>query len=223
MTQHRKDPLLNNQIYHIYSRSIAKFEIYNSELDFQRFLNMMQMYSFVGFNYKYSRYDDLSDQLKSQIINDLAESSPKYVNIICYCIMPTHFHLVLKQNRKDAISKYLGNLLNSYSRYFNTKYKRIGPLWSSRFKNVLVNNDEQLLHLTRYIHLNPSSVGISISPEDWTYSSYNEYINDEKHLCDYGDDLEINPVQYRKFVNDRKTYQKSLSIIKKQLIDDYSG
>ena len=67
-------------------------------------------------------------------------------------------------------------LLNSYTRYFNEKIKRKGPLWEGRFKKVLVNSDEQLLHLTRYVHLNPVSAGIVEKPEDWPCSSYREYI-----------------------------------------------
>jgi len=121
----------------------------------------------------------------------------------------------------------MAKVLNGYSRYFNIKYQRIGPLWESRFKSVLVAADEQLLHLTRYIHLNPTSAGLVKNPEDWEYSSYNQYINPQEkkseRFCEYSELFDLSPKQYRDFVDDRKSYQKEISIIKKALIDDYLG
>ena len=112
------------------------------------------------------------------------------------------------------------NLLNSYTRYFNTKTKRKGPLWQGRFKSVLIKTDEQLLHLTRYIHLNPTSEDLVERPEDWPYSSYNEYLrNSEEPLCSFSKYLDIEPKTYREFVESRKDYQKRLSEIKHLLLE----
>lgn len=77
----------------------------------------------------------------------------KLVEIVAYCFMPTHVHLILKQLKENGISIVMNHVLNSYTRYFNTKHKRKGPLWEARFKSVLVESDEYLIHLTRYIHL----------------------------------------------------------------------
>lgn len=107
------------------------------------------------------------------------------------------------------------NILDSYTRYFNIKNKRKGPLWQGRFKSVLVENDEQLLHLTRYIHLNPTSDGLVNFPEDWFYSSYNEYLkrSDDK-ICNYSEHIYIDPEKYKEFVESRENYQKQLNVIK---------
>ncbi len=78
--------------------------------------------------------------------------------------MPTHIHLILKQLKEDGISAYMSKILNSYTCYFNRRTKRKGPLWESRFKRVEVTSDEQLLHLTRYIHLNPVTAHIVEEP-----------------------------------------------------------
>jgi len=135
--------------------------------------------------------------------------------------MPTHVHLILKQLTSDGISDFIGKVLNSYSKYFNTKHKRKGPLWEERFKNILVITDEQLLHLTRYLHLNPATALIVEKPEDWPYSSYCEYlgIGQGIGLCKYQDILNINPKSYRKFVNDRISYQRELAKIKALITD----
>jgi putative transposase len=116
--------------------------------------------------------------------------------------------------------------LNGYSRFFNEKHRRIGPLWQGRFKSVLVTSNEQLLHLTRYIHLNPVSAGLVEKPECWDFSSYNEFLQTgsaSEGLCSYGDLIDLSVAEYKKFVDDRKDYQRKISIIKHQLIEDYSG
>lgn len=133
--------------------------------------------------------------------------------------MPSHFHLVLKQKINNGISNYLYRILKSYSMYFNSKYKRKGTLWDGRFKNILVNNDDQLVHLTRYIHLNPVSSKLVLKPEDWKYSSYNEYITQNKNICNKGEYFSMSEDVYKKFVQERKQYQIELEEIKHLLID----
>lgn len=226
MTQIRKDRLENNYYYHIYSRSIAKYIIFNDYSEFNRMVELFSLFQFANFDYEFSKFFRLTDKEKNVILNKLKERNDKMVEIISYCIMPTHFHLVLKQVRNDGISNYVSRSLNSYSRYFNTKHKRIGPLWSGRFKNVLIGDNEQLYHLTRYIHLNPTSAGLVEKPEDWIFSSYQEYTNkrDEKFdICNYGEVIDINPSSYTKFVNDQKEYQRKIGIIKSLIIEDYTG
>lgn len=77
------------------------------------------------------------------------------ITLIAYCLMPNHFHLLLKQKGRDSIDKFMNSLATRYSMYFNRKYKRVGSLYQGVYKAVLVDTDEQLLHLTRYIHRNP--------------------------------------------------------------------
>ena len=78
------------------------------------------------------------------------------MEIICYCLMPNHLHLLLRQLMDGGISKFMSNFANSYTRYFNTKSKRKGPVFEGKFKAKRIETDEQLLHLSRHIHLNSS-------------------------------------------------------------------
>ena len=131
--------------------------------------------------------------------------------------MPTHLHLVLREYKEGVIKALMSFLQKGYTQYFNCKYKRKGPLWESRFRNVVVTSDEQLLHLTRYIHLNPATDYIVDDPADWLYSSYKEYLNSESGnygICNFEDYLEIDPEEYLQFVKDRLSYQRELSKIK---------
>lgn len=220
----RRDILTNDECYHIFSRSIAGFKIFNNIFEYSRIIDQIDLLRYQNFNYKYSQFIDLGLNMQLDIKKDLQEENDIFVRVIAFCIMPTHFHLILQQKTDKGIANFIGRVLNSYSKFFNTEHKRSGPLWSSRFKSVHIKGDEQLLHLTRYIHLNPSSAGLIENPEDWKYSSYQQYLGKENcSHCDYGGILEIKPKQYKKFVDDRKSYQKDLSIIKGLLIEDYTG
>jgi len=135
--------------------------------------------------------------------------------------MPTHIHLVLEQLENNSISRYMNLILKSYTKYFNLKHKRKGPLWESRFKSVLVESDEQLLHLTRYVHLNPVSSYLVNKPELWQYSSYLEYIESfsAKNITEFYDYIELKGEKYKKFTEDNIDYQRTLNKIKNLLID----
>lgn len=124
--QIRKDELANGQIYHIYSRSIAKFVVFNNQNEYLRMLNIIKLYRHVNFKYKYSRFIDLKPQIQLSIIDGLEKENNHLVEIIAYCVMPTHIHLILKQLVDFGISKYMSNILNCYSRYFNIKHGRVG-------------------------------------------------------------------------------------------------
>jgi len=219
----RKTSLSDGEIYHIFSRSIANFKIFNNDDDYVRMLYLIKYFQINNPPTKFSYFIELKQVQQFGFFNyfdSIAKDQANIVQIVAYCLMPTHLHLILKQLSSAGISEFMGNALNGYSRYFNTKYKRKGPLWESKFQNVKVENDEQLIHLTRYLHSNPMTAHLVERPQDWQYSSYKEYIDEVDHpFCQYDDLLTIRPKDYRKFVMDRKSYQRELAFIKKQLID----
>ena len=146
--------------------------------------------------------------------------SGAFVKFLSYNIMPDHYHLVTKIVNDDYLSKYLGIVENSYCRYFNIKFRRNGPLFQSRFKAVRIRTNEQLLHVTRYVHLNPTTAGLVDKPEDWPDSSYPDIITDEKYLRKYLTEISIKtPTTYKKFVENNLDYQKKLKQIKKLLLE----
>lgn len=220
----RKDPLVIGETYHIFFRSIADFRILNKTSDYQRMQKLIRYYK-TDNTIKFSDFINLKlvqQEGFNNAVDIVSEEKEKLVQIVAYCLMPTHVHLILQQLIKNGISKYIKDFLISYTRTFNLMHKRKGPLWESRFKSVLVKTDEQLLHLTRYIHLNPVTAKLVNRPEDWIFSSYGEYLSKTDGvtpICQFDDILEINPSSYRKFVNDRISYQKELAKIKSVIID----
>lgn len=221
----RKEKLEVGESYHIFSKSIADFKIFNSNNNTLRMKYMMKYYQVEDVPCRFSRFMEPKDIQKQGFIeyfNFVSKEKEKIVKIITYCIMPTHIHLILKQLKENGISNFMGNILNSYSRYFNTKYKRKGPLWEGRFKNILITTDEQLLHLTRYIHLNPTTARLVDEPGDWQASSYNEYLKNSssnERICEYDKVLQIDRISYKHFVQDRISYQRELNKIKKILCE----
>jgi putative transposase len=222
----RKEKLEAGEIYHIFNKSIAEFKIFNNEGDFLRSKEMLKYYQVDGIRTSFSQFVILEEVKKNGFKNCFKSASQRkeeIVQIIAYCIMPTHVHLILKQLKENGISSFMGNILNSYTRYFNVRHKRKGPLWEGRFQNVLVKTDEQLLHLTRYIHLNPVTAFLVDKPEQWPWSSYDEYlskIDDEDRLCDYEGILDVKPSSYKEFVEERIAYQRDLAKIKDLLLEN---
>lgn len=218
---YRKVPLVETEIYHVFTKSIAGFKIFNSEKDYERMQKTIIFYITKKPPCKFSMFLTHHQHFNKDGLIQL-KFSDRCVKIIAYCLMPTHIHLILQQLESNSISKYMNLVLKSYSKYFNIKHNRKGPLWEGRFKNVLVNTDEQLLHLTRYIHLNPVSISLVNKPQDWTFSSYREYIDlvdDKERICDFSGYFDIDSNLYKKFVEEHIDYQKGLEIIKHLILE----
>ncbi|MEA3560953.1 MAG: transposase [Candidatus Omnitrophota bacterium] len=215
----KKFPLVTGEIYHIFSKSIADFEIFKNISECERMKNLFKYYNLEA-QLRFAMFKKLSNE-KDSFQKHLAKKE-KLIEIIAYCLMPTHLHLVLKQSKEKGISIFMSNILNSYTRYFNIKIKRKGPLWEGRFRRVLVRTDEQLLHLTRYVHLNPVTAYLVNKPQDWQFSSYKEYlgeVEDGERICNYSGILDVTPQGYKEFVNSHIDYQRELARIKDLLLE----
>lgn len=97
----------------------------------------------------------------------------KKIELICFCLIPNHFHLLIKQVENHTLASYMTSIITRYSMYFNKKYDRVGSLFQGPYKAVLITDDSYLLHLSRYIHLNPSEHADNLVN---AYSSYADYL-----------------------------------------------
>lgn len=135
--------------------------------------------------------------------------------------MPNHFHLLVKQTEENGISKFMAKFTNSYTKYFNTRYQRIGPLVQGVFKAVHVETDEQFIHLSRYIHLNPIT-GFLVKPDElqaYPWSSYPNYLenpnDDQKEIMNFFKSSN----KYKEFVLAQIDHAKKLKEIEYLTID----
>lgn len=204
-------------IFHVFNKSIANFGIFKYPEKSQRFIETLDYYNNSNIKKKFSLAKGSNEYSYQNLLFPKAEGLIKFLS---YCVMPDHYHLLVKILVDNIFSKYLSDVENSYTRYFNLKFKRKGPLWQSRFKAVKIKNNEQLLHVSRYINLNPTTAELVEKPEDWLFSSYKDLITNPKFLEDFLPEISISDaLMYKKFVEDQKDYQRRLKMIKKLIFD----
>ena len=163
--------------YHIYNRGADKRIIFEDEQDYGVFLCYLKEYllqkdveklkeEFFKPNISYKEKDKISKALK---MNNFYEE----IMLLAYCLMPNHFHFLIKQNQADSIDRFMNSLATRYSMYFNRKYKRVGPLYQSVYKAVLVETEEQWLYLSKYIHKQAlASQGVALRTQPSSYAQY---------------------------------------------------
>lgn len=221
----RRFPLVTKEIYHIFNRGIDRRTTFIDSKAYQRALLTMEYYQVKSPPLKLSRFLTLpteESKLQREKINMEEEN---LAAIIAFCFMPNHFHFLLKQLVEGGISRFMSNFQNSFTRYFNTRQERVGPIFLGQFKAIRIESEEQLLHVSRYIHLNPYSSSLVKSAkalEDYPWSSLGEYLRPseggacekEVVLSSFKDEGE-----YRKFVFDQADYQRNLDGIKHLLFE----
>ncbi|SRR5258706_13493123 len=116
----RTVPLITDEYYHVYNRGANKIPIFLQKRDYVRAVELIRFYSYKNPPLRFSKYLKLSLERKQNFMDDLV-GHERLVDVICYCLMPNHFHLLLKQVADNGISIFLSNYQNSYTRYFNTK------------------------------------------------------------------------------------------------------
>ncbi len=209
----RKKALMSqNAYFHVCNKSIEQFRIFEHDANVQYFLTALDHYRQLHLS-KIS----LSRALlcNKYVSVPLLQSVSGPVSILAYCIMPTHYHLLLKAPEMSFISRYIGVIENSYTRYFNRKHNRVGPLWQSRFNKILIESNSELLHVMRYIHLNPTSAGLTDAPEDWRFSSYQDLLLNPSYLKSTPE-ISIKSIgELQRFTNNQIAYQRNLQRLKK--------
>jgi len=222
---YRKTVLVKDEIYHIFNRGIAKMPIYSTSSDFIRFLDLIAYYRFANTPISFSHMKKLPREIRDEIINALQTEGNIHVEILAFCLMDNHFHFLIKQRTENGIAKFISNIQNGYAKYYNFKKERSGPLFQPMFKSVRIETDEQLLHVSRYIHLNPST-GYLVFEKDlhnYPWFSLGCYIENN---IQYGfvsteiiSGLMKNKNSYREFVFDQIAYQRELAKIKHLIME----
>ena len=213
--------MANGEIYHVYNRTVANEETFSNSRGISRALDLIQYYKYAS-NLRFSFFNKLPPEAKGEYLKSTKRAA--LVEIYAYALMPIHFHLLVKQISDKGIEKFLSNFQNGYARYYNIRNKRFGALFQRPFKAKHVSTDEELLHLSRYIHLNPVTSYITefenLKTSPITSLSYylsdmtNKFINTELvgRLANSRD-------KYLKFVKDQVSYQRQLSKIRHLLIE----
>jgi len=174
-----------NSFYHIYNRGVEKKDIFLDDQDKRIFLYYLKIYlspKEVIFN-EIKTDKSLTEEEKAEKIIKISQLNNFYqkIDLLCFVLMGNHYHLLLKQKEKNEIEKFMRSLNTKYVKYFNFKYQRTGPLFESRYKGVLIEKEDYFLHVSRYIHLNPSEIlppGKKLISYPW--SSYPVYLGKQE-------------------------------------------
>ena len=218
MSGNRNVILANDEFYHVFNRTVASDPAFIQAKDVRRVLDLLNFYRYEQ-NLRFSFFDRLTNELKEIYLEKLSHQKP-LIDIYAYSLMPNHFHLLLKQISEEGIRIFLSNFQNSFARYFNVKNKRFGSLFQRPFKAKHIQTDEELLHLSRYIHLNPVTSYLmefeKLKESNLTsFSKYlktnnvNSFINTEFLIKIAG-----SRYKYEKFVTNQVDFQRKLAKIK---------
>lgn len=176
---------IENGYYHIYNRGVEKRDIFLDEQDCKVFLHYLKLYL--------SPIEELKDNIiiNSRILRFIRLNLSQEVNLLSFALMPNHIHLQIKQRTHDGIIKLMRRLTTSYVMYFNKKYGRVGGLFQNTYKAILIQEEAYLLHLSRYIHLNPFKLPKNLI-NFLEFSSYPYYLGQKnaswvkpKEILDY--------------------------------------
>lgn len=220
----RKTPFVSGEIYHVFNRSIARQPIFLTKRDHQRSTETINYYRYHKLPSRFSHFNRLSNDLKEQYTKTYMENNKPMLDILAYSIMPNHIHFLIKQLLSNSISEFMRNFQHSYSKYFNTKRDRSGSLFQAMFKAIRIESDEQLIHVSRYIHLNPITSHIIKKQEiaGYSWSSFKDYITPSKHsfintsiIMEHFKSIR----EYKEFVFDHADYQKKLAMIEHLLLN----
>jgi putative transposase len=215
----RSEPFVTDQIYHIFNRGVNRTAIFYDNRDYQRFYDTLSFYRLPTQPVKLSYFLKRSIKDKTMLLLETERNPNKYVSLYCYAFMPNHFHIIARQLRDNGVSEYMRKVQNSYAKYTNTRHKRTGSLFEGPFRAIRVQTDEQLLHLSRYIHLNPytSHVVNSLKKlQSYPWSSLQQYYETKIGICETEAILSFfqSSGKYKNFINDQAKYQQELDMIK---------
>ncbi len=150
-TRNQQSNFIQGGFYHVFNRGNRKQNIFLSDKDYKRYLEKMKEYR-----------------------------KKHNISILAYCLMPNHIHLLVRQNGPEPVSTFIQRLHTAYSMYFNKKYSQVGHIFQDRFKAKIIDRDEYLMHLSRYIHLNPAKIVTKLPSYKWSsYPTYLEEIEDD--------------------------------------------
>lgn len=168
-----------NLFYHIYNRGVEKRDIVLDNRDRARFIHDLYEFNDRDAVFNLSRRTDVRDPIS--FIKTSLKKRKRLIDIVAFCLMPNHYHLLLRQRVENGISLFMQKLGIGYTMFFNLRYERNGVLFQGKYKVVSVDKDSYLKHLIRYIHLNP----LDLLDVDWRRGDIRNRDQAERFLSDY--------------------------------------
>lgn len=220
----RKEVIVPGEIYHVYNKSAGSENIFSSTYDVNQALRRIRYFKFLR-RMKYVDFVGTKENFEVKLLaHDSFEHDKPLIEIYSHSIMPNHYHFVLKELISNGLTSFISNFQKSFARLYNAKNNRIGVAFQGRFKVKHIVSTEQLIHVVRYVHLNPVTAHMfefsKLSGSERT--SYKEYLNlQENKITDTEFILKqfSNIKSFIDFHKNQVDYQRKLASIKKILLD----
>jgi putative transposase len=184
-----KPQFVNGEFYHIYNRGVEKRSIFQEHVDYMRFMH--DIYEFndenfvAGSNIRFScrKPRGVGEKSINLLFIENKDKKPRklLVDILAFCLMPNHYHFILRQKIEGGITKFMQKLGTGYTMYFNQKNERVGSLFQGSFKAKHINQQEYFDYLLFYLHFNP----LDLIEEDWRGGEAKDYSKLKDYLDDY--------------------------------------
>lgn len=222
---YRKALIVKGEIYHVFNRSVAGQQIFPTQKFYQRALEVLYFYSFSEPGIRFSHYNQFAKDQREDFLNRLKTQNKKQIQMLVFCLMPNHFHFLIKEIVDKGITTFMRNFQNSLAKFFNLRTGRSGALFQAMFKAVRIESDEQLIHVCRYIHLNPLSsylIKDAQELEDYPWCSFPDYIGhrqsdliEKEIILAYFNSVQ----QFKEFTFNQIDYQRKLENIKHLILE----
>ncbi len=151
--------------YHVYNRGAHKAPIFHDTSDYMRFLQLLYVMN------NHTRRVDLRTIKPTDMFRFERDT---LTDIFCYCLMPNHFHIGMRETTERGVEKFMQRLCTSYAMYYNKKYDHSGTIFQGQYRSKHVDSDEYLRYLVQYVHLNP----YGIDQPDMTKTAKTEYLGE---------------------------------------------
>lgn len=177
----RKENFTPGEYYHVYNRTLFNNPVFDDQKNCERLLQALLLANSTkaGLAFQFLRnHKDATVDNALEIISD----GKKLVDVVCYAVMPDHYHLLLREKEEGGISSFLHRCNISIAKYVNTKTNRRGPLFESLFQSKHITDNEYLLHLSLYIHLNPLDF---LEGKSWRKHGLKNWTQAKKKLLNY--------------------------------------
>lgn len=207
-------------IYHVFNKTINDFPVFNFEYNCQLFINTSKYYRSNKANTPLSMISRLSEEHKDTLLRLIEIKKYFKIDLLAYTLMPNHYHFLINQIYDNSLSKYIGDVINSFTRHLNQKKDRKGPIFLTKFKAVPVANDESLMYVSRYIHLNLYVAKIITRFDElinYPWSSFQQYVTGREGICNTKPVMSLfdyDNKKYLKFVKNHADYKRSLGQLK---------
>jgi putative transposase len=180
----RRADFITNAYYHVYNRGANRERIFREERNYHFLLKRIKEFSAIH-----------------------------HIGIIAYCMLPNHYHLLVRQEAEVKVSVFMQAVFNSYTKAFNHAYSRTGTLFEGPFKAIRIEKYSHLLQLCLYIHHNPVHAGLAYHPIDWPFSNYSAFVRrKDEMLCDskFLEDNFPDPAEYEKLIREYKPLKRKV-------------